>query len=149
MTSCGIRSWGPGPSSSNARAPGAIAGSSDTDLDLGAITVARGNVAAAGIDGVIFQIADATLHAPAGVTRIVTNPPMGRRVARDGSLADLFDRFTDHAASVLLPGGRLTWLSPLGGRTAARAEARGLRVALRKPVDMGGFFAELQAWDKP
>jgi 23S rRNA G2445 N2-methylase RlmL len=120
-----------------------------SDLDLDAIGVARGNAAAAGVAGVIFQIADATLHAPCGVTRIVTNPPMGRRVARDGSLVDLIDRFTDNAARVLSRGGRLTWLSPLGGRTAARAEACGLRVALRKPVDMGGFFAELQAWDKP
>jgi len=120
-----------------------------SDLDGGAIATARRNFEAAGVAGVILQLADATLHSPDGVTQILTNPPMGRRVARDGSLADLLDRFTDQAAKVLVPGGRLTWLSPLGGRTAARAEAIGLRVVLRQSVDMGGFHAELQHWQKP
>jgi 23S rRNA G2445 N2-methylase RlmL len=120
-----------------------------SDLDEGALSAARANLAAASLSSVELALGDATQHAPSGVTRIVTNPPMGRRVARDGSLAELLDRFTDHAARVLVPGGRLTWLSPLGGRTAARAEAAGLRVSLRQSVDMGGFHAELQAWDKP
>jgi uncharacterized protein with von Willebrand factor type A (vWA) domain len=73
---------------------------------------------------------------------------MGRRVARDGSLGALLDQFTDHAARVLSPGGRLVWLSPLAGQTAARAEANGLRVTLRQTVDMGGFHAEMQVWEK-
>jgi 23S rRNA G2445 N2-methylase RlmL len=119
-----------------------------SDLDLDAVDVARRNAAAAGVDRLILQVADATSHRPAGVTRIITNPPMGRRVARDGSLGDLCDQFTDHAATVLSSGGRLTWLSPLGGRTAARAEANRLRVLCRRVVDMGGFFAELQVWLK-
>ena len=119
-----------------------------SDVDAGALDAARENLAAASVLGVDLSVADATQHAPSGVTRIITNPPMGRRVARDGSLMDLLDRFTDHAARVLVAGGRLAWLSPAGGRTAARAEASGLRVVLRQPVDMGGFHAELQVWDK-
>jgi 23S rRNA G2445 N2-methylase RlmL len=120
-----------------------------SDLDPSALAASRTNVDAAGIKDVLLAHGDATSYVPDGVTRIITNPPMGRRVARDGSLAELLDRFTDHAAKVLAPGGRLTWLSPLAGRTAARAESNGLRVVLRETVDMGGFHAELQAWDKP
>ena len=120
-----------------------------SDLDGDALSAARVNAEAAGVTDLSLSSHDATQHAPPGVTRIITNPPMGRRVARDGSLAELLDRFTDHAARVLLPGGRLTWLSPLPGRTAARAEANALSVVLRQSVDMGGFHAELQAWEKP
>ncbi len=118
-----------------------------SDLDGAALEVARANLLAAGVEATLTQ-ADATQHAPAGVTCIVTNPPMGRRVARDGSLAELLDAFVDHAARMLVAGGRLVWLSPLGGRTAARAEAAGLTVSLRKSVDMGGFQAELQVCQK-
>ena len=39
-------------------------------------------------------------------------------------------------------------LTRVPGRTAARAESNGLRVVLRESVDMGGFHAELQAWEK-
>ncbi len=123
-----------------------------SDTDPEALVAARANLEAAGLaEGrqVTLELGDATEHAPPRVTSIITNPPMGRRVARDGSLANLLDRFCDHAAGVLAPGGRLTWLSPLGARTAARAEANRLRVALRQPVDMGGFHAELQVWEKP
>jgi predicted RNA methylase len=128
---------------------GACARLVGSDLDPAALEAARANLAAAALDGVTLDLADATTHAPAGVTCIVTNPPMGRRVARDGSLGDLLDRFVDQAARVLTPGGRLVWLSPLGGQTAARAEANGLRVASRQSVDMGGFHAELQVAEKP
>ena len=120
---------------------------SDTSED--ALAAARVNVAAWGKTGIVLDLGDATVHAPTGVTTIVTNPPMGRRVARDGSLAPLLDAVTDHAAQVLVPGGRLAWLSPLGARTAARAEAASLRVTRRQPVDLGGFTAELQVWEKP
>jgi precorrin-6B methylase 2 len=124
-----------------------------SDVDPAALDAARANVAAANLGGrapdIRLEVADATTYAPKGVSSIITNPPMGRRVARDGSLAALVDAFTDHAARVLVPGGRLVWLSPLGGRTAERAEKNLLRVSLRQVVDMGGFQAELQVWNKP
>jgi 23S rRNA G2445 N2-methylase RlmL len=117
-----------------------------TDTDARALDVARANARAAEVP-LSLERGDATRHRPPAVSAILTNPPMGRRVARDGSLADLLDAFVDHASTVLVADGRLVWLSPLGGRTAARAEARGLTVVLREPVDMGGFFAELQVFE--
>jgi 23S rRNA G2445 N2-methylase RlmL len=131
---------------------------SGTDTDPRALDAARANFAAAGLAGVHVAVADgtsggfpagvvnrtATTHAPGDVTLVLTNPPMGRRLLRDGSLAPLLDRFIDHVARVLVPGGRLVWLSPFGARTAARARERGLAVELEEEVDMGGFRARLQ-----
>jgi tRNA G10 N-methylase Trm11 len=119
-----------------------------SDLEADALEASRANFAAAGLTDVALDLGDATLHAPPGVTCILTNPPMGRRVARDGSLGELLDRFTDHVAQILPSGGRLVWLSPFAGRTAARAEENQLRVTLRQTVDLGGFHAELQVWEK-
>jgi hypothetical protein len=70
-------------------------------------------------------------------------------VLRGEDLADLLDRFVDHAAHVLAPAGRLVWMSPLPQRTAARAKRAGLAVELRRAVDMGGFEAELQRFSRP
>jgi 23S rRNA G2445 N2-methylase RlmL len=119
-----------------------------SDTDARALDAARANLAAAGVSGAVLTPADATTHAPKGVTLILTNPPMGRRVARDGTLGALLERFVDHAADLLLPGGRMVWLSPLGAATSARAAARGMRVTMDTSVDMGGFRARLQRFER-
>jgi len=115
-----------------------------TDNEPRALEAARANFAAARLEGVRIELADATKYVPERATLILTNPPMGRRVARAGSIGPLMDRFVDHAARVLAPGSRLVWLSPLGPRTATRARARGLEIELDEEVDMGGFRASLQ-----
>jgi predicted RNA methylase len=114
-----------------------------TDLDAKAIEAARANLAAAGVEGRLW-VGDACQEAPRGVTLIVTNPPMGRRVQRQADLGALLERFVDHAARVLVKGGRMVWVSPLGRRTAARARAAGLVLEFEQRVDMGGFWAEIQ-----
>ena len=68
---------------------------------------------------------------------------MGRRVAR-GELAPLMDGFVLSVARALVPGGRLVWLSPMPARTRGRLEAEGFTIDLARPVDLGGFRAELQ-----
>jgi 23S rRNA G2445 N2-methylase RlmL len=114
-----------------------------TDVDPRALEIAEGNLAAAGVNAEL-TIGDARAHEPGPVTLILTNPPMGRRVVRDSTIGALLDDFVGHAAEVLLPGGRLVWLSPFGERTVDRAHRAGLHVELRRTVDMGGFPAELQ-----
>ena len=118
-----------------------------SDTDPRALDVARENFAAAGLEGVHLAQADATTHVPPtqlGVTLVLTNPPMGRRVARSTELATTLDRFVDHVAEVLVPGGRFVWLSPLPERTAERARLAGLALHGTKDVDMGGFVAQMQ-----
>ncbi len=113
------------------------------DRDAGALSAARANRAAARVVAEL-AVRDALAPAPAGVTLVLTNPPMGRRIARP----DLAG-FVAHAAAALVPGGRMVWISPTPGRTAARAAHAGLRPTYRQVVDMNGFSAEIQAFEKP
>ena len=118
-----------------------------TDIDAAAITAARANLAAAGIKNATLQVADATSCSPSGVTLIVTNPPMGRRVQR-GTHGELLERFVDHAAQLLMPGGALVWAAPDAQRLHARAERAGLVLDHAFTVDMGGFPAEISVHRK-
>jgi 23S rRNA G2445 N2-methylase RlmL len=117
-----------------------------SDTDPRALDAARANFAAAGVQGIRVELADAIAYAPPKTTLIITNPPMGRRLLRDGSLGTMLDRFVDHASVVLSRGGRLVWLSPFGTRTSERARACGLTATLEEVVDMGGFPAHLQCF---
>src|SRR5262249_11449879 len=118
-----------------------------TDVDPRAIAAARKNLERAGIERVTIEQGDACESSPEGVTVILTNPPMGRRVER-GRHADLLDRFVTHAARVLVPGGALVWLVPEPERIRARAKAEGLHLDRAFTVDMGGFSAELSVYVK-
>ena len=120
-----------------------------SDRDAQAVASARANVKRAGIEGITFRVTDVFAEPPPGVTVILTNPPMGRRVTGALDLSTLLDRFILHAAKVLVrPGSRLVWLSPQPKRTRARAEAEGLTLSRAITVDMGGFDAELQRFDR-
>jgi len=118
-----------------------------SDLDAEALDATRENLAAAGVVADL-RAGDATELRPKDVSLILTNPPMGRRLVRDRSLGSLLDAFVAHAARVLVPGGRLIWLSPLPDRTRELAHQVGLRTTHGTPVDMGGFEAELQRFQK-
>ena len=118
-----------------------------TDIDGAAIEAARTNLTAAGITNATLAIADATTYDARGVTLIVTNPPMGRRVQR-GTHGELLERFVDHAAQVLVPGGALVWAAPDARKLHARAERAGLVLDHAFTVDMGGFPAELSVHRK-
>jgi 23S rRNA G2445 N2-methylase RlmL len=118
-----------------------------SDRDPRAILAARANLARAGVTAELEE-ADACAHAPEGVTLILTNPPMGRRVER-GSHAALLEGFVAHAARILRPGGALAWLVPEPKKIRARAAEAGLVLAEGTAVDMGGFSAELSVYRKP
>jgi precorrin-6B methylase 2 len=119
-----------------------------TDLDPRAIHAARRNLDAAGVEATL-DVGDALTTRPAEApTLIISNPPMGRRVAR-GRARTLLENFVPHAAAVLAPGGRLVWASPEPERTLAAAGRAGLSCELRLEFDMGGFPAELQRLRKP
>ena len=116
-----------------------------TDIDLKALATATANLTAAGLDRFTLLEADATTHRPTDVTLILTNPPMGRRVQR-GDVAPLLTDFLRNAASVLRPGGRLVWISPLPRVTQVAARAAGLACRRAQALDMGGFTAQLEVW---
>jgi len=115
-----------------------------SDIDSRALAAARQNLEAAGIAGARLVEHSALEFSAASPSLIITNPPMGRRVARDGSVGDLLEAFVRHAANVLRPSGRLVWLSPLARRTERVARSLGLDVQSGPDVDLGGFSAQVQ-----
>lgn len=118
-----------------------------TDLDASAVNAARANLARAGVSRADIEQADACSTSPEGVTLIITNPPMGRRVQR-GTHTALLQRFVSHAARVLVPGGSLVWLVPEPKTIVPSAKEAGLSLARAFSVDMGGFSSELSVWTK-
>lgn len=121
-----------------------------SDRDLKALEVARENLAAAGVSGAEVVRRDA-LKSPQlkeAPTLIITNPPMGRRVHRQDDLGDVLEKFVANAARALAVGGRLVWISPFPVRTEAAARRSGLQPTLLSMLDMGGFEAQIQAFEK-
>ena len=116
-----------------------------SDLDDRALAAARENLAGAGLEGQLTR-GDALDAAPPGVTLVLTNPPMGRRASRTPGLADALDRFVAHAASVLVPGGRLVWIAPWPARARTAGVKAKLDLEWARTIDMGGFDAEVQRW---
>jgi predicted RNA methylase len=120
-----------------------------TDVDPKAIEAARKNSVAAGVSKLQTHLADARSHRMDPVTLIISNPPMGRRVARDGALLALLDDFLSNAKQNLAPSGRIVWLSPNGEHTASTAQRLGFTAQRLEAVDLGGFEAELQVLTAP
>jgi 23S rRNA G2445 N2-methylase RlmL len=119
-----------------------------TDLDAGALEVAGRNLAAASVQAEL-AVADArTFRPPLPPTLILSNPPLGRRVLSKERTGELFEAFLRHAARLLAPGGRLVWMSTRPRDTARLGRALGLRERVRQRVDMAGFWADLERWDK-
>jgi 23S rRNA G2445 N2-methylase RlmL len=118
-----------------------------SDVDDDALAVARRNLERAELSARLER-ADARRFAPEGVTLVITNPPMGKRVARTSGLSTMLDEFVAHAGRTLRSGGRLVWLAPWPRRSRAAAEGAGLRLDDARSVDMGGFGAEMQRWSK-
>lgn len=126
---------------------GAYARLIGTDREPAALDAARRNLEAAGATNVDLFCDDALTFVPRGPrppTLVITNPPMGRRVLRGEDLHSLLDRFLAHAASVLGPGGRIAWITPVPTQSARVAKFLGLERLLAARVDMGGFDAEMQ-----
>jgi predicted RNA methylase len=115
-----------------------------TDLDARALLAAKQNVARAQVTGVTLQQADARNHRISGLTLVLTNPPMGRRVLRARGLSGVLCQVVRNVASQLARQGRMVWLSPFPDATARAAADAGLQVERLGPVDLGGFSAELQ-----
>jgi predicted RNA methylase len=117
-----------------------------SDVDKRALDATRANLAAANLTADL-RVGDALELHPPEVTCIVTNPPLGRRVRGDAPA--LLEHFARHAAEVLVRGGRLVWITPVPQRTERAAQTAGLRLASRLMVDLGGFDAALERWDRP
>ncbi|MEZ4368296.1 MAG: methyltransferase [Kofleriaceae bacterium] len=118
-----------------------------TDLSDDALAAAAANVAAAGLtERIDLRRGDARQAAPPGVSLIITNPPLGRRLR--GDVVAMLEAFLRHAATSLVPGGRLVWLTPIARSSDALLRELGLRLDRDLAVDLGGFDAPMQRWIK-
>jgi 23S rRNA G2445 N2-methylase RlmL len=115
------------------------------DLDARALDAARANAAAAGLD-VELALADALAFEPGRVSLVITNPPLGRRIR--GDVGGLLERFIERAARLLVPGGRLVWITPVPERTERAGRRAGLSLDDRRLVDLGGYDAGMERWVK-
>lgn len=114
-----------------------------TDIEASALDAARANLSGAGLQATLHQ-GDALSHFPEGTTLVITNPPMGRRVHRQGDIGDFLAAFVAHVGAHLSNEARMVWLSPQPRVTAEAAARANLELAVVSAVDMGGFEAELQ-----
>lgn len=122
-----------------------------TDLSDQAIDIARRNFAAAhpGFNGTHFSCGDfrdfarSENLAARGLTLIITNPPLGRRVPIR-NLRGLFDDIFAVAAKVLAPGGRLVFTNPFHMESPQPS----LKLVSRQAVDLGGFTCRLELYGK-
>ena len=119
-----------------------------TDLDSRALAAARENADRAGVRGMVLVQADARLHRVPGLSLVLTNPPMGRRVLRAPGLSGVLCQVVRNVAAQLVPSGRMVWLSPFPEATARAAADAGLHCERLGPVDIGGFTAELQRFTR-
>jgi hypothetical protein len=69
---------------------------------------------------------------------------MGRRVGRSDEVADLLVAFVRRAGELLVPGGRMVWLTPHPRHTDPAARRAGLTLGTSSRVDLGGITAWLQ-----
>ncbi len=127
-----------------------------SDIDPGALSAARENLAAANIDAASLELRGVSAldvtphHGSTPVSLILSNPPMGRRVMVEGTgMRRLLADFVAHAAAVLRPGGRMVWLSPAPYATANAGRRAGLEPHDLDAIDMGGFFTTPQVLRKP
>ncbi len=103
-----------------------------SDVEPEALSVARRNLEAAGVPGAVLSLGDAfqaEIASPPGVTLVITNPPMGRRVLRASDLGALYDRFLARIPRApSAPAAGWSGFLPLPARTADHAASLGFVV---------------------
>jgi 23S rRNA G2445 N2-methylase RlmL len=118
------------------------------DTDPAAIERARRNLESLGAANFELVTGDARRAELGELSLVLTNPPMGRRVRGETGLEELLEGVIERAARLLAPGGRLVLASPRPRATRQLAEARGLELTDDFRVDLGGFDAELQRFER-
>jgi tRNA G10 N-methylase Trm11 len=122
-----------------------------TDLSAEALAISRRNFDAAHLSSVEAQFTEGDLReftripnlGPDTITLILTNPPMGRRIAIP-DLHGLIESLLSVAATALKPGGRLVFPNPV----RIKALPAALQLKSTETVDLGGFDCQLEVYHK-
>lgn len=119
-----------------------------TDTDERALAAAKKNLASAHVRDGRLERADARTFRLRGVSLVLTNPPMGRRVQTPPRLDDLLTSAIENVAAAIASGGRLVWITPHPRTTNRVLERAGMKMTKNLVVDMRGFAANLQHWKR-
>ncbi len=118
-----------------------------SDLDARALTAAKANLTAAGLmERATLTQGDALQLKLPRIDLVLTNPPMGRRLR--GDVAPLLAGLATRLPSVMARGGRLVWLNPRPEVTRPILDRGGLTLSFACDVDLGGYEARLERWDR-
>ena len=74
---------------------------------------------------------------------------LAKRGVPDELAGGLLERFAERAPARLTGGGRLVWLTPASERTSPALRRAGLTLGFARDVDLGGYEARLERWDRP
>ncbi len=130
---------------------GGVSTAIGTDTSPEALNSARANFAAANLANVKLELAETDFRNFLNSAKayqgkcslLISNPPMGRRVPIK-NLGQLISDLFDTAASALKKGGRLVFVNPCKVVPTNQT----LKRTYRQAVDMGGFTAYLERYDK-
>lgn len=114
-----------------------------TDLDADALAGAKANAAAAGVDLCLKQ-ADAQRVDLPRLTKVISNPPHGRRVAQNQDLAALYQGVLRQALSALVPGGEIHWLVVQPQWVHELCDAQRAQRDVLGRIDLGGIVVHYQ-----
>ena len=120
-----------------------------SDIDKTALSSASQNFIASGLQH--YRLFQSDVRLPPfrkGMNLVISNPPLGRRTLPRKDLSGLLRQTLDSIAIVLVPGGRLFWVSPFFDTTIQHGETLGLKHVYRQRIDMGGFASEIQGFIK-
>lgn len=114
-----------------------------TDLDADALDCAAQNARAAGVS-LDLRHQDAGQVSLPPVTKVISNPPHGRRVAQNQDLKALYHRVLANAFRALVPGGEVHWLTVQPTWGMSFAQANGGHCEVHGRIDLGGIVVYYQ-----
>lgn len=119
-----------------------------TDLDASALSCAAQNASAAGVHIELLQ-QDAGSVALPSLTKVISNPPHGRRVAQNQDLQELYHRVLRNAFKALVPGGEIHWLTVQPSWGIRFADQHGGHSEVHGRIDLGGIVVYYQKITTP
>lgn len=119
-----------------------------TDLDPVALDCARKNAQAAGVRLELLQ-QDAGRAPLPSLTKVISNPPHGRRVAQNQDLQGLYHRVLSNAFAALVPGGQVHWLTVQPRWGIRFVDTHGGHSEVQGRIDLGGIVVYYQRITTP
>lgn len=114
-----------------------------TDVDPVSLDCAKQNAKAAGVEIDLICQNAAEVRLPS-ITKVISNPPHGRRVAQNQDLEGLYRSVLRNAFASLVPGGEIHWLTVQPRWGMVFAGQHGGHSEVQGRIDLGGIVVYYQ-----